>query len=410
MVKLGAEAMTQIERRQFWTAVHRYSGLAMLVFLAIAAVTGCILCFEKPLDAWLNPQLFRPSGPALVEPLAAVERLERDHPGLVATYFPVNAKAGRNLTVAVEPAPGKPALGYDQVFLDRATGMVAGTRRTGPGWDRPHLMQGIYQLHFTLLAGDWGRWLMGLAALTWLVSNLVGIYLTWPLKRPYLRNWKRTWTFKWSSPLPRLLLDLHRSSGLWLILPLTVLAFTSVAMNFFGEALIPAVKLLSPARPSPFDGPALANPVARVVDYRQVLTQGAALARRDHLGWAPATLQYEPDRGLVGLRFSSGGIENYRALGPVTYWFDGRDGRFVNEDDPYSDSAGFKLMRSLYPLHTGEMIGTVGVALDLVLGIVTLGMCVTGVYLWLKRRRPRVSARKARRKRAAAAREAKASV
>jgi uncharacterized iron-regulated membrane protein len=92
----------------------------------------------------------------------------------------------------------------------------------------------------------------------------------------------------------------------------------------------------------------------------------------------------------------------------VTYWFDGRDGRFVNEDNPYSDSAGFKLMRSLYPLHTGEMIGTVGVALDLVLGIVTLGMCVTGVYLWLKRRRPRVSARKARRKRAAAAREAKA--
>jgi uncharacterized iron-regulated membrane protein len=410
MSKLGGEAMTQIGRRQFWTAIHRYSGLAMLAFLAIAATTGCLLCFEKPLDAWLNPELFAPSSPALVQPLAAVERLERDHPELVATYFPVNAKAGRNLIVAVEQAPGKPALDYDQVFLDRATGLVAGTRRTGPGWDRPHLMQGVYQLHFTLLAGDWGRWLMGLIALIWLISNLVGIYLTWPLKRPYLRNWKRTWTFKWTSPLPRLLLDLHRSSGLWLMLPLTVLAFTSVAMNFFGEALIPAVKFLSPARPSPFDEPALANPVARMIDYRQVLTQGAALAQRNHLSWTPATLQYEPDRGLVGLRFSPGGIENYRALGPVTYWFDGRDGRFVNDDNPYGDSAGFKLMRSLYPLHTGEMIGMVGVALDLVLGVVTLGMCVTGVYLWLKRRRPRVSARKARRKRAAAAREANAGV
>ena len=400
--------MTQIERRQFWTAVHRYSGLAMLAFLAVAAATGCLLCFEKPLDARLNPELFRPSGPALIEPLAAVERLERDHPDLVATYFPVNANLGRNLTVAVAAAPYKPPLSYDQVFLDRATGALAGTRKTGPGWDRPHLMQGIYQLHFTLLAGDWGRWLMGLIALVWLISNLVGIYLTWPLKRPYLRSWKRTWTFKWASPTPRLLLDLHRSSGLWLMLPLTALAFTSVAMNFFGEALVPAVRLLSPARPSPFDGPALAKPVARTIDYRRVLIQGAALAQRNHLSWTPATLQYEPERGLVGLRFSSSGIENYRALGPVTYWFDGSDGRFVYEDNPYSDSTGFKLMRSLYPLHTGEMIGTVGVALDVVLGVVTLGMCVTGVYLWLKRRRPRVSARKARRKRAATAREAKA--
>jgi len=77
--------MTQIERRQFWTAIHRYSGLAMLAFLAIAAATGCLLCFEKPLDAWLNPELFAPSSPALIQPLAAVERLERDHPELVAT-------------------------------------------------------------------------------------------------------------------------------------------------------------------------------------------------------------------------------------------------------------------------------------------------------------------------------------
>jgi len=55
------------------------------------------------------------------------------------------------------------------------------------------------------------------------------------------------------------------------------------------------------------------------------------------------------------------------------------------------------------------MIGVRRGAIDLVRGVVTCGMCVTGVYLWLKRRRPRVSARKARRKRAAAAREAKAS-
>ena len=400
--------MINVERRQWWMAIHRYSGLAMMLFLAVAAATGCLLCFEKPLDAWLNPELFRPSGPALVDPVQAVVRLERDHPELVATYFPVHAAPGRNLTVSVAAAPGRPPLGYDQLFLDRASGAVIGVRATAPGWDRPHLMRGVYMLHYTLLAGTWGRWLMGLVALVWLVSNLVGIYLTLPLRPPFWRNWRRVWIFRWPSPLPRLLLDLHRSSGLWLILPLTVLAFTSVAMNFFAEGLIPAVNAVSPPRPSPFDAPPLTTPVARQVSYRQILGEGAALAHARHLGWQPATLQFEPDRNLVGLRFSAGGIENYRVLGPVTYWFNGGSGRFVYEDNPYDDSAGFALTRSLYPLHTGEMIGAPGIVLDLILGLATLGMSITGAYLWLKRRRPRVSARRAKRRRRREAAVAKA--
>jgi uncharacterized iron-regulated membrane protein len=395
--------MTQIERRQFWTAIHRYSGLFMLAFLAIAAATGCLLCFEKPLDAWLNPELFKPSGPALADPVQAVARLERDRPELVATYFPVHAKPGRNLTVAVEPAAGHAPLGYDQVFLDRATGAVAGVRATAPGWDRPHLIRGVYLLHSTLLGGIRGRWLMGVVALVWLISNFVGIYLTWPLRSPIWRNWRRAWTFRWSSPLPRLLLDLHRSSGLWLIAPLTVLAATSVGMNFFDEALVPAVHALSPPRPSPFDASPTAHPAPRRVSDATILAEARALAERAGLGWQTATLQAEPARDLVGVRFSAGGIENYRALGPVTYWFDGQDGRFVYADDPYGDSAGMKLMRSLYPLHTGEMIGAPGIALDFVLGLVTLGATITGLYLWLKRRRPRVSARRARRRRRRAA-------
>lgn len=400
--------MINVERRQWWMAIHRYSGLAMMLFLAVAAATGCLLCFEKPLDAWLNPELFRPSGPALVDPVQAVVRLERDHPELVATYFPVHAAPGHNLTVSVAAAPGRPPLGYDQIFLDRASGTVTGVRATAPGWDRPHLMRGVYMLHYTLLAGTWGRWLMGLVALVWLVSNLVGIYLTLPLRPPFWRNWRRIWTFRWSSPLPRLLLDLHRSSGLWLILPLTVLAFTSVAMNFFAEGLIPAVNAVSPPRPSPFDAPPLTTPVVRQVSYRQILGEGAALARARHLGWQPATLQFEPDRNLVGLRFSAGGVENYQALGPVTYWFNGGSGRFVYEDNPYDDSAGFALTRSLYPLHTGEMIGAPGIVLDLILGLATLGMSITGAYLWLKRRRSRVSARRAKRRRRREAAVAKA--
>ena len=53
--------MSKPRTRQFWMSVHRYLGLATLVFLFIAAVTGCFLCFDKKIDAALNPDLFKNS-------------------------------------------------------------------------------------------------------------------------------------------------------------------------------------------------------------------------------------------------------------------------------------------------------------------------------------------------------------
>jgi uncharacterized iron-regulated membrane protein len=201
------------------------------------------------------------------------------------------------------------------------------------------------------------------------------------------------WQFRRSSTLPRLLLDIHRASGLWLLLPLSVLAFTSVAMNFFGEAFLPAVQHLSPPRPSPFDGPAQASPAAPPA-FPDLLRAARTLAAKRGLTWQPAVYQREPARGLSGVRFTRSGVEEYRALGPITYWFDDNDGRFVYEDSPYADSAGQALSRSLFPLHTGQMIGWPGIALDLILGLATLEMCGTALYLWLKRRPGRVAARR----------------
>lgn len=387
--------------RELMMAVHRYSGLVLLLFLGIAALTGCVLSFERPLDAWLNPGLFRPIAPGSIDPLIAVERLQRRYPKIVATRLPLRAMPGRNIPVAVAARSGAP-LGFDQVVLDGGDGHVTGVRQLRPGWRAPGLMQGVYQFHYTLLAGTIGRWLMALAAFAWLVSNLIGVYLTWPARPPYWRTWKRSWTFRRSSPLPRLLLDVHRLSGLWLLPPLTVLAFTSLAMNLFSEAWMPVVQRLSPATPSPFDGPATAHPAPIRLALGDALARARADAARDGIGWRAAVIDQAADRALIGVSFTRSGVEEYRGLGPVTYWLDGGDGHLAYVDNPYADSAGRKLSRALYPLHTGQMIGPAGVALDDVLGLATLEMMGTGVYLWLKRRPGRVARR--RRGRAAQAR------
>ena len=388
--------MTQRQRRALWTAVHRYLGLAAMLFLFVAAVTGCLLCFHKPLDAALNADLFRHGGGAnAITPLAAVTAFQAGRSDLLVTSFPLSVSDGSNIPVAVAARSAGTALGFDQIFLDGRDGHVVGTRRTVSGWDRRHIMHGVFEFHFTLVAGKWGRWLMGTAALGWLIGNLVGVYLTWPLRRPWLQNWKRMWRFSFASVRARFMLDLHRSSGLWLLIGVSVLAFTSVTMNFFDEAFTPAVNAVSPARPSPFDeAPRFPQHHVPHQGFSEMVDRAVARAAADRLDWKPAMASYVPDYGLFGVSFTASGVENYSRLGPITYFIGAPDGQIAYVDNPYIDSAGRKLTRVLYPLHSGEVGGVATIALVFLLGLATAEMCVTGFYVYLKKRRPRRAGRR----------------
>lgn len=390
--------MSAAETRQLWLAIHRYIGLATLIFLFIAGLTGSILVLGKPLDAALNADLFRTAGQ--VQPFNAVKAFEDANPGIRVTSFPLTMQPGRSMLTIVESRDPAHPLPYSQAFLG-PDGKPVGVRAVAPGLGRRHLVEAIFQFHYTLLAGDAGRWLMGLMALAWLISNLVGLYLTLPLKGPFWKNWKKTWTINLKARLAKLMLELHQASGLWLLILLTVLAFTSVSMNFFSEAFTPMVQAVSPARPSPFDGPGQ-RATGRSVGFHQALVSGVERAAVQNLTWTPAQLGYVADRDLYQVTFTTSGVVNYSGLGPISYYLRGSDGAFVYEDNPYTDSAGRKLSRALYPLHTGQVAGWPGELVAFILGAATVEQCITGSYLWLKRRGPRIAGKKALKARKAA--------
>lgn len=388
--------MSKAKTRQFWTRIHRWLGLSAFIFLFIAGVTGSFLCFDKRIDAGLNRDLFyhQSAGP-LLQPVALASAFQAAHPDLVVTQFPLNLRPSENLKIEVRPRSGAARAGFDEVFIDPATGQVVGTRLSGPGWGRRHIVQAIFQLHQNLLGGTAGRWLMGLAALAWLISSFVGLYLTFPAKKPFWPKWKKKWKIDLNARLRRFMLDLHNASGLWLLILASVLAYTSVAMNFFDEAFVPAVQAVSPARPTMFDtAPRQAAPLPKI-SFADALRNGIDAARADRLEWKPALERFSPEYGAYGVTFTDNGFENYHLLGPVTYYIDGQTGRFVERDDPYHDSFGRKLTRSLYPLHSGDVAGWFGIAIIFLLGLATAEMCVTGVYTWWKKRESRKASREA---------------
>ncbi|RST30265.1 PepSY domain-containing protein [Sphingomonas ginkgonis] len=396
---------TAAEPRSLWILLHRWFGLGAMLFLALAALTGCILVFAAPLDRALNADLTirRSSAPAL-PPLVAVERFAAGRPAMQLLGFPLRQPVARTVAVDVGPLPGAAPLGFDQIFLDPADGSLVGTRLKGPAWDRRGFVAGLAEFHYDLLAGKWGRWLMGVLALGWLLTNFVGVWLTWPAKAPYWSKWKRMWKASPSSSLPRFLLDLHRASGLWLLAGLSILALTSVCMNFFSEAYEPTVTRLSPLRYDLFDRdapfPDGARPTLRFTDALRLVERQAAADRQP---WIPATMVYRPDWNFYGVTFTRDGTLDYRALGPVYLYVDARSGALRHRVDPYIDSLGLKLIRVLYPLHSGQVAGWPTELLIFVLGLSTIEMSITGFYIWLKKRRSRRAQAAATRRRLAAA-------
>jgi uncharacterized iron-regulated membrane protein len=367
---------------QFWTAIHRYVGLATLAFLAFAALTGSALCFERVIDAGLNADLFdQPAPIASPPPASVVDQFHARHPEWVIAAFPLNIPADQRIPVTVSPRDG-----VDQIFLDRATGTIAGMRSTAPSLTRHGGAQWLHNAHYTLMAGDAGRWLMGGVSALWLVSNLVGLYLTFPQRGAFWRQWKRNWRFSFKSSFARLMLDLHRAPGLWLLLPFTVLALSGVALNFFEEAYAPMLTTLthevSPTQPA-------TNQPPHTLTFTSATSAAIAVAHQRHEAWQPGAAEYDAKADRISIALTDDGQGNYHGLGPINYAFDRQSGALVEVYDPYRANLRLAGIRWLYPAHSGRVFGLATITLVFLSGLATAMMCVTGAYVWWKKRKIR---------------------
>ncbi|MFN3312161.1 MAG: PepSY-associated TM helix domain-containing protein [Hyphomonas sp.] len=389
--------MVKPATKNSWLFLHRWFGIITALFLLIAAVTGSILTARSTIDQWANGDLFIYEGAASerLSPLEAVARYEAANPSIQVTGFPLSADDGENIMITVAAKPGEGALAYHEVFLDPSSGEVVGTRSMEPGLSRRQIIPLLLELHYNLLAGDAGRIFMGFVALGWLFSTGIGLYLTFPRKGPFFKNWWPQWGYSPKLNFARQMLDIHRASALWLFPFLFILAFTSVTLNFFEEFWDPFSTAVAPLEKSLFhlDAP---YPEGRIPDlsYADALALSQSQAETEGIEWKPATMLYYQNWNLYGTTFSDSGQINYKYLGPIYYYFDAASGEWVHEVNPYTDSAGLVMIRMVYPLHSGEIGGWLTVFFVFVLGLATAEQCITGIWLWLKKRGPRIAAKK----------------
>lgn len=379
------------DQRDMWAQLHKWSGLATCLFIVMVALTGSILVFRAGLDAALNRDLFitDDARPALSLP-EIIGRAEQQRPEMRVILAVPEIQKGRTVKLDVSPRDDAKPLSYNQVFAEPATGAVVGDRMLKPGWGPRHILAGVYELHVRLLMGEPARILMGVIAGVWFVSSLVGIYLTFPRVGPFWSKWRKIWKVKAGSKLPRLALDVHRATGLWLSVCILAIAGSGFFITFYEEITEPVVQVVS--RPAFTEPPGKAVAAGEpVISYDQAIQSATRGMQKDQRGLKLAVVFFDEHEGSYTIGFSGSGRRDYWWLGPVYYFVDARTGQVVGKDDPYLDSPGRIFQRLLFPIHSGRVLGWTTRILLFLTGLAVAVMTVAGVYVWLRKRQARLA-------------------
>lgn len=404
--------------RQFWVVLHRWAGLTLTLFLAVAGFTGIFLAWIDELDTAAAPQLHLTALPhAGARPLDTFdirESVMRRYPGADIHFLPLEAEPGRSLQLFVEWPDSRTGLeradapNWNQIFINPYTGEELGRRKWGDiAQGTINLMPFVYRLHYSLALGDWGLFIFGLAALIWTLDCFVGFYLTLPAgqhaarERPptssWWQRWRPSWAVRWKASRYKLNFDLHRAGGLWLWPLLLVFAWSSVSFNL-PQVYVPVMKLLgaqdqreayfSAMLPQPRSNPAMS--------YRAALDRGRVLAREqaDNAGLkltahGETYLWHTPETGMYVYYFTTDADISKHGAGTLVA-FDSNSGALKRFEAPTGQNAANTTTTWITLLHTAHVLGLPWrIAVSLIGALVTM-LCVTGVVIWMRKRSSRI--------------------
>ncbi len=380
----------------------------MALFLIVAGLTGSVLAFLGELEVALNPEyaVAQPAG-AIFDPLAVREQVAARLPQARIDGIPLHHKAGEALHLWIE-MPG--ATSNDEwvttaLVINPYSG-AAISRRTTELWPitRKNFMALVYRIHYSLVLGDFGLWLFGIAALVWTFDCFVGIYLTFPKRsashvfprqtvpRSWWSRWMVAWKLKWRSSPRRFNFDLHRVLGLWPWMLLLVFGWSGVCFNLYDQVYKPVMHATFG-----MEDPIASQPkreqgtVASAMNWRNALATGQRLMdeqarihgiriQREEL------LSYDRERHLFRYDVLSDRDVSER-WGSTSVAFDATSGDFVALSLPTGQTSGRTITNWIATIHTASLWGLPMQLLVSAVGLAVAVLSVTGVRIWLQKRR-----------------------
>jgi len=400
--------------RPFWVIVHRWAGLTIALFLIVAGSTGSLLAFKDELDTLAAPSLHHVESPsqeaALLDPQVLRERVMALYPGCVINYMPLRLELQHSVSLQldrIDPATGRSvscSSGWNEIFANPFDGRIIGHRQFGAiGEGMVNIIPFLYQLHFSLALGAWGRLAFGIAALIWTFDCFVGFYLTLPSPQridgvrkrrsasQWWPHWQPAWLIRRHGGSHRLVFDLHRASGLWIWPLLLVFAWSAVFFNLT-PVYTPLMRGFGYQSLQEGIVPPQAPRYQPKLDFRAAAAIGEELARREssRLGLTidvsrDTGLLHRPDAGLYVYVFTSSA--DMRTVGGRSLAiFDSDTGKLIKFILPQGQNGANSFTEWIAALHTASVWGLPWRLATAVVGLVVTSLATTGVLLWRRKR------------------------
>lgn len=375
--------------RQCWLRVHRYGGLTLGVMLTVVGLTGSVMVFWQPIDAWLNPDLFMVAQPCPVEahqPVDVWVAAARIHMSSSGRLSRLDFPTPQRVLVLVEYHVPTPEADWDdryQLLVNPCTGAVTGSRL----WDtqrRPWtgpLMAVVMRLHTSLFLnhrpGVWlGNYMLSFGSVLGMILVIVGVYLWWPRNH----RWRAAFTVKRGAPPERRNYDIHKTFGIVSAVLLLVSLFTGIHMYSPWTGWIDGTVNLFSRVHALESGAPVSTPTSAAFP----ITPGQALTMAQH-SLKSGTPKF--------LSFPLNERDVYTVtMGTDTVWdnevtIDQYSGTVVRISGRMNASAGDRFLGWLFPLHTGQAFGLAGRIMVFLAGLACPVLYITGVIRWRQKQR-----------------------
>lgn len=361
---------------------HLWMGVGLLIPLVAIGLSGTILTFNHEIADLTAPPGFTATSEgeprAMSELLATAQPLAPDGANPTMIVFPEEREDPTIVRFQRRGAQGPG--GIYQVMMDPVTLKVLSS---GP-FANDGFMRIMHQLHGSLLiTGGTGREIVGWLGVVMLALGVSGLIMWWPrTKQSFTAAFKVTRGIRGF----RLHRELHGALGIWSWLVFIVVSFSGVYIAFpnVTGSMIRAVFPAGEARVNLNTLTVQPIPGTQPIDIDDAAKRAIAAVPETRI-WT-ARYPARPDQpyrfGLIRPGHEHGQPAAQVAVDP---W----KGEVIGVLDPQTFTTGESIMAWQRGLHAGEGLGWIWKILVALSGLLPLIFGITGIAMWLNRRRTR---------------------
>ena len=364
--------------------IHLWLGLIVGIYFTVAGITGSVLVFREDIEThYMMPEragVTPPSADAELMPLSKIiARLRTEFPEANDNNFAlINPPEQPGGAYFLRLPVGKQLLA---TTVNPYTGEVIRQFQYADTW-----LNWIDELHVDLLQEAPGKIANGWLGLLAGLLLLSGIWLWWP------KTWRKLKvrsTINTKANAQRIIADLHNVLGIYPFLLLLVVTLTGSVIVFYKPVQKVVVSLVG--KPKPQRTPAVVPP------------PGAQRLPIDKL--LPAAEKIAPDSSFVFILFPTQPKQAFQCykrakvgiLPDTRIFIDPYTGKVLRVESDSTDPLSKQIMRSASTIHFGRWGYLVIKIIYAILGLIPLGLFVTGVLMYVKSRRAKAK-QKARRR------------